>query len=295
MTNTDYYNILGVERNATAEAIKTAYRKLARQHHPDAGGDEEKFKQLNQAYEVLKDKDKRHNYDVFGDPDGRPTFDPYNSSGTSGFGGFRSTNGIDIDDLLNDVFFKGGFGTRRGPQRPMKNPNLSAELRITLEEAFTGKTILYEANTPTGELKKLNVTVPPGVRHGMTLRMSGQGSTQNTHLPPGDLLLHVVIQPHDLYEVAGGDLHMKKDISFIDATLGNNFEITAIDGSKLKINIPEGTQPNNQIRLRGKGMPHINQPDIRGDLYIHINITIPTNLTDDQKDLFLKLRDISAT
>lgn len=281
----DYYKTLGIERDADDAAIKTAYRSLAKKYHPDTNPDNEKaeamFKEVGEAYDVLKNPAKRSNYDQFGDADG-PTAPPH---------GFRSANGGDINDIINDFIRNGGMGGNSFHFRhQMRNADISASIAITLEDAYSGVSVPVELSTPPGDSSIINVTVPPGAKDGMVLRVKGKGLQQNTDLPPGDLHLSVRIAPHHQFKVLGMDLYAAHDISMIDAALGCEITVPMIDGPDVSVTVPEGTQPNQKIRLKGKGMAGFNNSNVHGDLYINMNITIPANLTEKQKEILENFR-----
>jgi len=291
----DYYTTLGIERSASDAEIKKAYRKKAKEFHPDTNSDnpsaEEKFKEVSEAYEVLKDPQKKSNYDQFGDADGRP-----NMGGASqhGFGGGFQYSGdsSDMNDIINDFLRahgtnihgnRQGFGFSHHP--PTKNPDLMAEMTISLEDAYKGTTATIELSEPDGNTKNINVTIPPGTKHGLTLRLQGKGYQTDPNLPPGNLHIRLSVSPHPQFVVMGMNIIMEKSISMVDAALGSDVEITLLDSSIVKATIPAGTQPNQKIRLKGKGMPGLNNINIYGDLYINIKVIIPTELSDKQREL----------
>ena len=285
--STDYYQILGVSKDASVADLKKAYRDLAVKYHPDKNSGskeaEEKFKEINAAYDVLKDPVKRQNYDIYG------TVDPQQQ----GFRTYRSADHNSIfDHIFEDVggfdaFFK-NFTGGRTQQKP-KNLDLFTDLVITLEDAYYGKQVPFEVEMPDGGTKHLSVKIPPGVENGLRLKMPGKGSQQNVNIPAGDLYLNLHIVEHSTFKRMGADLFTNKTISVVDAILGKEFEVPMIDGSTLKITIPAGTQPDQKLRLQQKGMPYFNSKRI-GDLYIMINITIPTNLNTRQKEIIEDLR-----
>lgn len=280
----DYYKTLGLERGADDAAIKAAYRALAKKYHPDRNPDNEKaeamFKEIGEAHDVLKDAEKRANYDQFGDPNG-PTAAPH---------GFRSANTGDLNDIINDFIRTngmagGGFQFRQ----QMRNADITAAIGITLEMAYSGGSVPVDMSTPSGN-STISVTVPPGAKDGMVLRVKGKGLQQNTDLPPGDLHLTVRITPHHQFKVLGMDLYASHNVTMVDAALGCEIEVSMLDGPNVTVTVPEGTQPNQKIRLKGKGMTGFNNINVHGDLYINMNVTIPTNLTEKQKEILESLR-----
>lgn len=313
----DYYEVLGVSRNAGQEEIQRAYRKLARKYHPDVNkepGAEEKFKEINEAYEVLKDPEKRAKYDQLGSnwragQDFRPPpgwdvhFDFGTGPGQQDF--FWSGSG-DFSDFFEMLF--GGQGFRRaqavGRSRPgaaWRQPGADrhATLRITLEDAFHGaaKTITLQGMTTAidgavrPEVKSFEVKIPKGILPGQKIRLSGQGYEGISGGPPGDLYLEVEIEPHPVYRLEGRDLYMDLPVAPWEAALGAEVSVTTLGGT-FSLKVPPGSQSGQKLRLRGKGMP--NPKGTAGDLYAVLKIVVPKKLTRDEKALFEKLRDVST-
>jgi curved DNA-binding protein len=319
----DYYDVLGVARTATEDQIKSAYRKLARKYHPDVNpGDksaEEKFKEINEAYEVLSDADKRKKYDELGPnwkagQDFRP---PPNWEGANVefgdfgdfFGGGRGASGF-------SDFFESLFGGRRGPRRgagfAMRGQDVEAEIPLTLEEAHRGvkRTItlqvtetcpdcngsgVKDAKTcPTcrgaGAIrrpKSLEVTIPAGVREGSVIRLPGQGEPGSSGAPAGDLFLRVRLQPHRLFQTIGeNDVQIELPVAPWEAALGAKIPVPTLDGP-VEMKIPPGSQGGQRLRLRGQGLNR--RGGGRGDEYVKIRIVIPPKLTPKEKELFEKL------
>lgn len=279
----DYYQILGVDKNASLNEIKKAYRTLAMKYHPDRNqGDkeaEEKFKEINEAYEILKDPTKKSNYDQFG-----------SDSGFRGF--YTGSRNADFDDIFSsfgmfDEIFKAHFGHGFG-SRQTKNPNLATDITITLEEAFHGKTVNFEVTEPSGKSRLLNIKIPCGVDNRTKLKLSSQGSHDNPSLPPGDLILTIYVKNHPKFRRMGADLFYNQEITIIDAALGRDLDIQLLDGERITVHVPAGIQPGQKIRVKGKGMPELNNNTMRGDLYINASIIIPTNLTERQKEILLE-------
>lgn len=265
----DYYQTLGVQKSATQDEIKKAYRSLAMKHHPDRGGDTAKFKEIQEAYSTLGDEQKRAEYD-----NPQPLFGPggfeFHFGGPGGFEQMFG-NGHPFADL---------FGFRQRHQ----NANRSVQLQtaISLEEAFYGKEMLASISLPSGKEQTVNIKIPPGIHNGTTLRLSGMGDDSIQGLPRGDLLLTVHVQEHPTFHRQGDDLVLEKEITCIDAMTGSKITITSIDGKNLETQIPGGIQNDNVLGLTGYGMPNFNSPNNRGRLLIKVKIRIP-NLTEDQK------------
>ncbi|HHY04995.1 MAG TPA: molecular chaperone DnaJ [Thermoanaerobacterales bacterium] len=360
MAKKDYYEVLGVDKNATEQEIKKAYRRLARKYHPDVNKDDEnateKFKEINEAYEVLKDPDKRAQYDQFGHAGmEQGGFDP---SGFGGFGNFGDF-GTDIFDDIFENFFGGGF-SRAQKNGPKRGADIRYDLEISLEEAAFGtekdieisrmencdkcngtgakpgthpqkcsacngtgevknvkktafgsfvnvttcvkcggKGTIIEEPCPkcfgsgkTRETRKVKVKIPAGVDSGSRLRMSGEGEPGEKGGPPGDLYIIIHVKPHKLFVRQGDDLIYEAPISIVQATLGDEIEIPTLEG-KVKLKIPEGTQPGTRFRLKSKGIPHLRGFG-RGDLHVRANVVIPRKLNEKQKQLLKKFGEISG-
>lgn len=272
---TDYYSTLGVDRAASQDDIKKAYRKLAAQHHPDRGGNTAKFQELQQAYDVIGDPEKRSNYD-----NPQPQF--------GGNGGFHFTHG-GIPPGFEDLFanFGGQFGEMFGNRRPgpQRNKTLNIQTAISLEDAYSGKELMANLTLPSGREQLIEVKIPAGISDGTTLRISGLGDDSVPNVQRGDIHLSIHVQPHPEFGRQGDDLVKKLNVSCIDAMLGKAIPVSTIDGRILEIKISAGTQPGQVLAAQGYGMPHVSNSNIKGRLLIQINITIPENLTDRQKDL----------
>jgi len=267
----DAYNILGVERHATDEDIKRAYRKLAAKHHPDReGGDTAKFQEIQSAYETLSDPGKRSQYD-----NPQPEFQ-FNHSG--------------VPPEFEHMFSQFGFGDIFGRQQPKRNSVLNLHTAVNLQEAFTGKELVATIQLPSGREQIINVKIPPGVVDGTTLRLRELGDDRIPGIPRGDIHLSVSVHNSTEFERQGDDLIKTLNISAIDAMLGVEQEISTIDLKTLNVSIPAGTQPNTTLALHGHGMPNMHDNRFRGRLLLKINITIPVNLTDAQKDLLDQVR-----
>jgi len=269
----DHYTTLGVDRNASPEDIKRAYRKLAGQHHPDKGGDTAKFQQIEEAYRTLSDDGKRQQYD-------NPAPQGFHQQGGMPPG---------FEDIFSHMFGGNGspfdhmFGGRR-PQ-PVRNRTLNLQTQILLEEAFHGKELLATIQLPSGREQILQVKIPPGVSDGTTLRLAGMGDDSIGNMPRGDIHLSVHVLPHNIYQRQGDDLVRNLPINCLDAIVGKTLQFDTIDSKTLEIEIAPGTQHGQTLAVQGYGMPNMSNFYMRGRLLLNINITVPTNLTDEQKIL----------
>ncbi len=302
----DYYKILGINKTASEKEIKKAYRKLAVKYHPDKNKGnkqaEEKFKEINEAYTVLSDPEKRKKYDKYGHDwekfeqaeQNGAHFDFGQGQGTGGFdfGGsgaqFEFGQGSEFSDFFN-MFFGGGsrgFNTGRAA-RATKGQDYSAIAEITLEEAFHGTSRLIELGG-----KKIRVKFKPGVKNGQKLKIKGKGAPGRNGGSPGDLFIEVKISNNTGFERKGVDLRKKLDVDLFTAVLGGELEVETLDHKKVKIKIPAGTQNGKVFRIKGKGMPKYNMPGHFGDLYLEVNVIIPQNLTNEEKSLFEKLKKL---
>ena len=352
VSKADYYEVLGVSRDASDQELKSAYRKLAMKFHPDRNpGDhaaEEKFKQASEAYQVLSDGDKRAAYDRYGHAG-------ISGGGPGGFSGFSGT--VDLGDIFGDLFGEmfnvGGGGHQRG-SRQQRGDDLRFDLTIDFEDAIfgaeteikirrlemcptcngrgsasgrgptvcsqcqgrgqiryqqgffsvartcgacggTGSIIGDPCQTCRGETRvakelKLNVKVPPGVEDGTRIRYAGEGDAGRGGGPKGDLYVVLSIRPHDFFERHGQDLHCVVPISFPQAALGAEFEIPGIDGP-VNLKVPEGTQSGKELRIRGRGVPFLNEKG-HGDLVIRVLVQVPRKLSRAQREVVQKLAEL---
>lgn len=344
----DYYEVLGVQKGASDDEIKKAFRKMSKKYHPDLNpGDkeaEEKFKEVNEAYQVLSDPDKKSKYDQFGHAGVDPNF---------GAGGGYGGAGFDFGDIFGDIFggFGGGFGggRRNGPRR---GNDIRRVIDISFEEAAFGctktmniqtqekcgecggtgakkgttatvcshcngtgrvktqqRTILGYMTTETtcpqcngeGKIikepcrecrgtgavrrnKTIEVQIPSGIDDNQTIQLSGKGEAGSKGGPNGDLLITVRVRPHDIFQRRGNDVFINMPISFVEAALGANVKVPTIDGGCVELTIPEGTQAGTRFRMKGKGIPYLRSKS-RGDQYVTVEIEIPRNLTQKQREL----------
>ena len=359
----DYYEVLGVSKGASEDEIKKAYKKLARKYHPDMNpGDkeaEEKFKEVNEANEVLSDPEKKARYDQFG----FAGVDPSYGGGAGGYGaGGYGAGGFDFGDLgdIFGSFFGGGFGgaQRRNPNAPQRGESIRANVTISFTEAAFGcekeiavdrseqcptckgngcaagttpevcptcrgtGTVQVRRQTPMGvfassapctkcggtgriihqpcpdcrgqgavrKRRSIKVTIPAGIDDGQTISLRGQGHAGKNGGPNGDLLINIMVQPHELFHREGTSVFCEAPITYAQAVLGGTLEIPTIDG-KVKYDIPEGTQTGSVFRLRGKGIPVLNGRG-RGDQYVTVTIETPKNLNKEQKEALKKFSDL---
>lgn len=354
----DYYEILGISRNASQEEIKKAFHRLAHKYHPDKGGDPKKFKEINEAYQVLGNKEKRAQYDQFG-----ATFDQAGFQGAGGqdssFGGFGFDFGNFDTSVFEDIFadFFGGtpFSERRRKQQ--KEKDIVVDLYISLEEAFQGvekeislqkwvtcenckgsgaqpKTKMIKCPSCGGEgrvkevhrtilgsftrtsvcpqcsgkgeipekkcykckgegrireIEKIVVSIPQGVSSGETIKIQGKGEAGGRRLKSGDLYIRIHIEEHPKFKRRGDDIYYETNVKFSEATLGTKKDIPTLAG-EIELKIPAGTQNGKLLRLKGMGMPHLNNRG-KGDMYVKINVKTPTRLTRKQKEIIEELKE----
>ncbi len=316
VTYKDYYKILGVSRNATQEEITKAYKKLAKKYHPDLNPNdpsaEEKFKEVNEAYEVLKDPEKRKRYDMLGanwehgqNFEPPPGFDnvrfTFSSSGGEGFGEFS-----DFFEVLFGDLFGGGRGTFRGKRcsrsaysspfsdasfydgQNIKGQDVEATLELTLEEAYRGG----KKNISVGDgmsSRVLTVNIPPGVSEGSKIRLAGQGSPSPSG-QKGDLYLRVRLLPHHLFKVEGNNVVLDLPLTPWEAALGTEVSIPTLDG-RVSLKIPPGSSSGQKLRIKGKGLGRGSK---RGDFFARVMIKVPKHLSKEEKRLYEELSKISS-
>jgi len=305
----DFYQILGVPREASQDDIQRAYRRLARTHHPDVNNDpaaEERFKDISEAYDVLSDPQTRRRYDAFGpdfrqvsedvDPEAwrraqagaRATAGAGGRAGRGGFG-FGAGDEIDLDDLLGGLFgARGGRGGRRGASRdwgPIPGADQTADIEVSIEEAYHGARKTVSLAGPGGT-RNLQVTIPPGVTDGQRIRLTGQGGRGSDGARPGDLYLVVQIAPHRTYRLEGRDLHADLRLAPWEAALGTSVAL-ATPGGEAKVKVPPGTSSGRRLRLRGRGLP--NPRGKPGDLLAEAKIVVPAQLSEAERELFEQL------
>jgi len=304
MAGKDYYKILGSNRSATDKDIKQAYRKLARKHHPDVNpGDksaEARFKEINSAYDVLSDPEKRKKYDKYGDQwQHADQFEAQHGTpfgGSGGFPGFKAGPGatyeyVDLSDMgdLGDLFgFASGFGTKTKTRRPRRGQDIEYTTEVILEDAYGGSTRVV--TDMTGH--RLEVKIPPGVNNGSRIKVAGKGEPGIGGGPSGDLYLVVSVKPHRTFQRRDSNLSVEVSVPLIDAVLGGEVEVSSLKG-KLSLKIPPETQNGKVFRLAGQGMPKIGS-DKKGDLLAKVNVVVPQKLTERERELFQQLKEIHA-
>lgn len=312
----DYYQVLGVDKKASADDIKKAYRKLALKWHPDKNPNnkaaEEKFKKISEAYAVLSDTEKRNQYDQFGSADQFRqqysqedifrNFDLNEILRGFGFGGTRGGRttfrtgrrggGVSRDEYDDDPFagiFGGMGGGRQYANMPQKGQDAEYNLSITLEESVFGaeKKISFQLEN---RIEDISVKIPAGISSGKKLRLPGKGLSGYNGAPNGDLYLNINVLPHPIYARDGNDLYIEKTIKFTQAALGTTIEVPTLDGSVKRLKIGPGTQNNTKIRMKGYGVPGLKGAP-KGDQYVKINVEIPRKLSDRQVKLIQQLAD----
>jgi DnaJ-class molecular chaperone len=321
MNYKDYYKIMGVDKKATAKDVKAAYRKLARQHHPDVNPGnkqaEAKFKEINEAYEVLGDETKRKKYDELGthwkdyeqwqksggEAGGQPfDWNRYGFSGGARRGGgaqYQTMTEEDMQNLFGDSgpfsgFYNSFFGDEAGtgPRgrsrtagRSRRGQDFEQPIEVSLEEAYNGTTRTFQMEDGSGKSRRIEAKVPAGVQEGSKVRLAGQGGPGAGGGPAGDLYLVVSIAPHHLFERKGDDLHSKLSVPLTTAILGGEVTVPNLNG-KVVLKIPAETQNGRVFRLKGKGMPRLNESQHHGDLFAEIYVVLPEKLTEKERKLF---------
>lgn len=303
----DYYKILGVPKDATEKDIKQAYRKLARKYHPDVNPNnkaaQEKFKEINEANDVLSDAEKRRKYDTLGS--NWQQYEQYQRAGGQepfqwGGGQYRTVTPEDFEtifeglggnggvgsDFFRTFFGGGGFGGGRANTRPRRGEDIEHVVEIPLEDAYRGTTRVLQK-----EGRRLEVKIPAGVKSGSKIRLGGEGTPGVNSAPAGDLYLRVQVAPHNLFERQGDDLYVEVPVGLYTALLGGETSVPTLKG-KLALRIPPETQTGKSFRLTGQGMPRLNQENAFGDLYAKVRLVLPENLSAQERELFSKLAEL---
>lgn len=311
----DYYKVLGVQKSASEKEIKQAYRKLARKLHPDVNPNnkaaQEQFKEINEAYEVLSDADKRKKYDTLGA--NWQQYEQFQRGGGQGpfqWGGnpggtqqqYRTFTQEDLEQMLGGrfgggddlggfsdffrTFFGGGFGdggATRAQARPRRGQDLEQEVEISLQDAYSGASRLVSKDG-----RRLEIRIPPGVKTGSKVRYAGEGTPGSNGAPSGDLYLKVRVTDNPSFERSGDDLHTEVPVNLYTLILGGEATVPTLKG-QLALKIPPETQSGKTFRLAGQGMPRLNQPNSFGDLYAQVRAVLPERLTPAERELYEKL------
>jgi curved DNA-binding protein len=282
----NYYDALGVSETASDNEIKSAFRKLAAKHHPDKGGDEKKFKEINEAYDTLKNTQKRQEYD---------TMRKYGQRNMGSGEGFSfNINDMFDEDVFQDFFSGFGFSpggrgrTRVYRNQPRQNHNVNIRLTLSIKEVYTACEKTISVRLPSGRDEIVHIKVPAGCQDGVTFKYRGMGDDTDGNLPRGDLLVTVSVLDSDGYTRKMNDLWTDKTITAFEAMRGAEFKIRTLDDRILNVKVPAGTQPGAVINVKGQGMPVHDALNIKGNIYVRINITIPTLSARDLE----KIRDL---
>lgn len=288
----NYYDALGVSKSASADEIKSAFRKLAKEHHPDRGGDEKKFKEINEAYSILSDPQKKAQYDA-----GGPNF--FNNGGQRQY---RTNNGpfefnfdfggngaTDFEDILRGF----GFSFGRGATQPrQKNKDLHIRCQISLKDCYLGKTLNLNYALPSGDSQNVEVTIPEGIEPGQTLRVSGYGDNSLKNIPRGDLMITIDVLKDNLFKKDGLNLVTKLEASIFDAMLGAVKKIKNIDDKEIDLTIPAGSQHGQRLSCRGLGFKNAKfNNSVRGDLIVELTIPTPKIKDPELVKLVTQLAD----
>jgi DnaJ-class molecular chaperone len=315
----DYYKILGVSKNATKDEIKKAYRNLARKYHPDHNPDnkdaEEKFKEVQEAHEVLSDEEKRKTYDMFGSaefrPGGQTTWRRAGDPGGSNYQyTYSSQDFPGFEDIFKDIFgFGGGPRARAGTgarggggsfrdifsqserQQPSKGKDLEYQIEIDFDTAIKGGVrdiTISRQKLNNVSTEKLSVKIPPGVATGSRIRVQGKGES-GSRGDQGDLYLRIVVQAHPLFKRRQDDIYLELPVTVYEAALGKQVDVPTIDGTA-KLSVPPGVQNGTKLRLKGKGVQNIKTKE-RGDQYVEVKIVMPDNIKDSDKKFFEELAE----
>lgn len=270
---TDLYATLGVSKTAGPDEIKKAYRKLASKHHPDKGGDTAMFQKIEEAYRILGDPQKRAEYD-----------NPVQQMGPNHFH-FNFGQGN-----VEDIFAQFGFDMfgRRHPPQSRRNKDIRAELVVSLRDTLQDQIKTLSVKTATGVRQNVDISIPKGITSGTNMKYPGMGDNMFDNLPRGDLYITIHVMADSAYQVSGLDLITSLTIDCFQAILGSEQTVVGLDGKEFVIQTPQGCQPNTKLKIAGEGLPGF-QNDIKGNLYVSVNIRIPTNLTEDQKQLIKTL------
>lgn len=266
----DYYSILGIPKNASETEIRKAYKKKSMQHHPDRGGDEEEFKKVNEAYQILSDPNKKAAYD---NPQPEWQEMHFNSGNMGGF---------------EDMFAQFGFGPGFARQRQRANPDITIAARITLEEAYSGKNLIASYRLRSGQEEVVDISIPAGAKDGNKIRYAGLGEYM-TPAKRGSLFVLVQVVPHSKFSVEGNNLHTTTHADIFDFITGGSVEVQTIEGNRIKLSIPEGTNPGTKFSVTGYGLNDL-RTNRKGSMIVTINCTIPRGLDENEKTALRKIK-----
>jgi curved DNA-binding protein len=290
MASKDYYQLLGLSKNASAEDIKKAYRKMAIKYHPDKNPDnkeaEETFKQISEAYAVLSDPQKKAQYDQFGSSGFHQRYSQEDIFRNFDFGDIFRDMGYGSEDIFSRIFTGGAQGGTRFRTRKQRGEDFSMELAVTFREAATGaeKRVSFMRE---GVREDLSVKIPAGIANDAKLRIQGKGGSGSNGGPPGDLFLTIKVATDPVFSREDDDIIVERTILFSQAALGTTLEVPTLDGAK-RIKVPAGIQPGTKIRLKGFGIPHMGKTS-KGDLFVKISVKVPEHLSAPQKKLIEQL------
>jgi DnaJ-class molecular chaperone len=276
-----HYDTLGISESASQDEIKKAYRKLANQHHPDKGGDTNKFQEIQSAYDILSNEQRRAQYDA--ERQGHRNFE-FNINGQD----FGSGIPPEMEDMLRNFGFAfgTGFANNGDPfnvfRQPRRNKDLQIEVLVSLASTLNEQIKIINVRTGTGETYPVEVRIPKGVRPSSTIKYPGLGDNFFSSLPRGDLYIKINIEPNVEFGVENLDLHKTLEINCVQAMVGSTCPVVGIDGKVFEVSINPGTQPGTRLRIPNEGLYAMNQ-NIRGSLLINVKITVPNNLSETQK------------
>lgn len=294
------YETLGVPKTATDKEIRAAYRKLARKYHPDVAPNdkaaEARFKEMNAAFEVLSDEEKRKKYDKYGDKwEYADQIEENQRRGAGGGFGRAGAGGAyaasDLDDLDFGSIFDSIF--RREGRQPAarRGQDVETPAELTLEEAYRGTTRVLRTPQPDGTERRLEVRIPAGVKTGSRIRVAGEGRPGLGGAAAGDAFLVVTVQPHNRFDRRGDDLYVEVPVGVMEAVLGGEAEVPTLDG-RIMLRVPELTQNGRQFRLAGKGMPVLGKDGARGDLFARVRVVLPERITEEERTHFEALQQL---
>jgi len=280
----NYYSTLGVQPGASPDEIKKAFKKAAMKHHPDRGGDEAAFKQINEAYEVLSDPQKKQMVDMGVDP-----LNPHHNRGRQNDFHFH-TGGGGFEDVFAHFGFNPFGGAGFHHQQRRKNSSIQVSIEVTLLDVLNGKAMDAEIGMPGGKKKLVTINIPSGVEHGQQIKYGGMGDNSIPGSPPGDLIVNIRVRPDDVFHRDHSNLICEWKMPVWDAILGSVINIKTIDGRSISITIPAGTQPDTVFSCSGEGLPDVRNK-VKGNLLVKIKIGIPKNLTNEQKEIIQQLKN----